>query len=144
MQHGKRKNRSQSGFFGAGSRTWTCMREPSLEPESSASANSAIPAYWVFAVNFYTKQLFEDGATKSKQPFTKVTLPKSSASANSAIPANEMCVVWRCLKNACVLYLCEAQRHPRMSEHSIFVGSTNMLANEWAWYICAKHKDTRE
>ena len=32
-------------FVGAGSRTWTCMREPSLEPESSASANSAIPAY---------------------------------------------------------------------------------------------------
>ena len=29
---------------GAGNRTWTCMKLPSLEPESSASANSAIPA----------------------------------------------------------------------------------------------------
>ena len=29
---------------GAGNRTWTCMKLLSLEPESSASANSAIPA----------------------------------------------------------------------------------------------------
>ena len=32
-------------FFGAGKRTWTFTEEPRLEPESSASANSAIPAY---------------------------------------------------------------------------------------------------
>ena len=31
-------------WFGAGNRTWTCMKLLSLEPESSASANSAIPA----------------------------------------------------------------------------------------------------
>ena len=31
-------------LFGAGKRTWTFMKEPSLEPESSASTNSAIPA----------------------------------------------------------------------------------------------------
>ena len=37
-------------FFGAGKRTWTSTKLPPLEPESSASANSAIPAncavYW--------------------------------------------------------------------------------------------------
>ena len=33
-----------SSGFGAGNRTWTCMKLLSLEPESSASANSAIPA----------------------------------------------------------------------------------------------------
>ena len=33
---------------GAGKRTWTSTKLPPLEPESSASANSAIPAYWIF------------------------------------------------------------------------------------------------
>ena len=32
-------------LFGAGNRNRTCMKESSLEPESSASASSAIPAY---------------------------------------------------------------------------------------------------
>ena len=36
-----------SFFFGAGKRTWTFTKLPPLEPESSASANSAIPAYLV-------------------------------------------------------------------------------------------------
>ena len=33
------------GFSGAGKRTWTSTKLPPLEPESSASANSAMPAY---------------------------------------------------------------------------------------------------
>ena len=34
-------------IFGAGKSTWTFTEEPRLEPESSASANSAISAYEV-------------------------------------------------------------------------------------------------
>ena len=37
---------------GADNRTWTCTEESRLEPESTASANSAISAYFVFPVNF--------------------------------------------------------------------------------------------
>ena len=41
----KEARRFRRAFFcGAGNRTWTCMKLLSLEPESSASANSAIPA----------------------------------------------------------------------------------------------------
>ena len=49
-QHEKRKDqtlRLDLFFFGAGKRTWTSTKLPPLEPESSASANSAIPAYEV-------------------------------------------------------------------------------------------------
>ena len=34
--------------FGAGNRTWTCMNLHSYGPEPYASANSAIPAYFVY------------------------------------------------------------------------------------------------
>ena len=44
------KNRAHKvlcSCFGAGKRTWTSTELPRLEPESSASANSAMPAYGV-------------------------------------------------------------------------------------------------
>ena len=47
-------------LFGAGKRTWTFTKLPPLEPESSASANSAIPACLKCMgnnpTNFYIKQ----------------------------------------------------------------------------------------
>ena len=38
--------------YGAGNRTWTCTALRPLEPESNASANSAIPAYHIFKWRF--------------------------------------------------------------------------------------------
>ena len=38
-----------SFIFGAGNRTWTCMKLLSHGPEPCASANSAIPAYYIAA-----------------------------------------------------------------------------------------------
>ena len=39
-----------SSFFGADNRNRTCMNLRSLEPESNASASSAISAYLVFSL----------------------------------------------------------------------------------------------
>ena len=94
-----------NAFCGAGNRTWTCTEGTRLEPESSASANSAIPAYLIFASDFYTvrqprwsllsdESYFSTWSTDIKtqkcdfiKSFNEVALPESSASANSAIPA---------------------------------------------------------
>ena len=40
-------------FCGAGKRTWTSTKLPPLEPESSASANSAMPAYGLLHKQHY-------------------------------------------------------------------------------------------
>ena len=83
------------------------MKEPSLVPETSASANSAIPAYLIFAVDFYSERLSGDGpdfhpkspgglnrghlnrCQEGRKDYTEVTRPETSASANSAIPADD-------------------------------------------------------
>ena len=67
------------------------MKLLSLEPESSASANSAMPAYEVVTVNFYTERSLRGRGTSKSEVVTKVTSPESSASANSAIPAYWLC-----------------------------------------------------
>ena len=46
-------------LFGADNRNRTCMKLPSLEPESSASASSAISAYLVEILYFYTARTAE-------------------------------------------------------------------------------------
>ena len=48
---------------GADNRNRTCMKESSLEPESSASASSAISAYILYPLNFYTVRAYRGGAT---------------------------------------------------------------------------------
>ena len=53
--------------FGAGNRNRTCMKLPSLEPESSASASSAIPAYLVFANILYLYLPFVSSRWQTEQ-----------------------------------------------------------------------------
>ena len=67
-------------FSGAGNRTWTYMKESSLEPESSASTNSAIPAFG--ARNGTWTHMMKSHA------------PQTCASTNSAILAY-------CVRNSC-------------------------------------------
>ena len=88
--------------LGADEGTWTHMKLPSLEPESSASASSATSAYmwtrvtsWSRLFCFLFSFLLEGETCNSESGaffyllvmFPEVSLPESSASASSATSA---------------------------------------------------------
>ena len=66
--------------LGAGKRTWTSTKLPPLEPESSASANSAIPAYWIFPLELLRWQ--KNGTSFLQNPGGYLTQTVSAGARN--------------------------------------------------------------